>query len=169
MFCIENLVELLDLSDEMILAIMNKIKPRAILLYSMIGIKHIRLEQLALDQCHSIDLTSDYFDSLYEMLIQKFISSTLPCISNYIESLTIDIEHIQDLDRIARTIHGKNCLNNLKHLKIMAGRLHCDTEGNFRTSKLYLIVLFLFEYIHFIRQKLTLFRISVFWKSYPND
>jgi hypothetical protein len=59
-FCIENLVELLDLPDEMILTIMNKIKHRPILLYSMIGIKNIRLEQLALDQCHSIDLTSDY-------------------------------------------------------------------------------------------------------------
>jgi hypothetical protein len=79
LFCIENLVELLDLPDEIILAIMNKIKPRAILLYSMIGIKNIRLEQLALDQCHSIDLTSDYFVSWSdEMLIQKFISFTLP-------------------------------------------------------------------------------------------
>ena len=77
MFCIENLVELLDLPDELILAIMNKIKPRAILLYSMIGIKNIRFEQLALDQCHSIDLTSDDFDSSYEMFIQKLIDHLL--------------------------------------------------------------------------------------------
>jgi hypothetical protein len=125
----------------------------------MIGIKNIRLEQLALDQCHSIDLTSDYFDSPYEMLIQEFISFTLPCIFNYIESLTINIIHIPDLDHIIKKIDDKNCLNNLKHLKIMAGRLYCDTEVPFRTSKLYLIVLFLFEYIHLIRQKLTLFMI----------
>lgn len=169
MFCIENLVKLLDLPDEMILAIMNKIKPRAILLNSMIGIKNIRLEQLALDQCHSIDLTYDYFDSSYEILIQQFISFTLPCIFNYIESLTINIVHIQDLDDITKTIYDKNCLNNLKHLKIMAGRSYCNTGEHFRTGKLYLIVLFLFKYIHLIRQKLTSFIISVFWKSYPND
>ncbi len=155
MFSIENLVELLDLPNEMILAIMNKINPRPILLYSMIGIKNIRLEQLALGQCHSIDLTYDYFDYSYEMLIQQFISFTLPCIFNYIESLTIDIGHIQHLDRIVKIIDDKTCLNNLKHLKIMVGRSYCDTEIPFRARKLYLIVLFLFEYIHLIRQKLT--------------
>ena len=144
MFCIENLVELLDLPDEMILSIMNKIKPRPILLNSMIGIKNIRLEQLARDQCHSIDLTSDYFDSPYEIFIQKFISFTLPCIFNYIESLTIDIVHIRDLDHITKTIHDKNCLNNLKHLKIMVGRFHCNRKIPLRAYKLYLIVLFLF-------------------------
>ncbi len=136
MFCIENLVELLDLSDEMILAIMNKIKPRAILLYSMIGTKNIRLEQLALDQCHSIDLTSDYFDSLYdERIIEEFIYFTLPSIFNYIQSLTINIQHIRDLNDIEKTIR-ENYLNNLKHLKIMGGRLHCDPPIGFRTSKL---------------------------------
>ncbi|CAF3595043.1 unnamed protein product [Rotaria socialis] len=129
----KNLVELLDLPDEMILAIMNKIKPRAILLYSMIGIKNIRLEQLALGQCHSIDLTSDYCDSQYEILIEEFISFTLPCVFNYIESLTINIVHIQDLDHIAETIRDRSCFNNLKHLKIMAGRLKCTTEAPFRT------------------------------------
>ena len=170
LFCIENLVELLDLPDEIILAIMNKIKPRAILLYSMIGIKNIRLEQLALDQCHSIDLTSDYFDSRDdEMLIQEFISFTLPCIFNYIQSLTIDIRHIPCLSGIEKAIRDKKCLNNLKHLKIMAGRFYCNTYVPFRTSKLYLIVPFFFEYIHLIRQKLFSFMISVFWKSYPNN
>ncbi|CAF1490874.1 unnamed protein product [Rotaria sordida] len=93
----KNLVELLDLPDEIILAIMNKIKPRPMLLYSMIGIKNIRLEQLALEQCHSIDLTSDCFDSSYEMFIYEFISFTLPCIFNYIKSLTIDNVHVQHL------------------------------------------------------------------------
>jgi hypothetical protein len=154
LFFIENLVELLDLPDEMILAIMNKIQPRGILLYSMIGTKNIRLEQLALDQCHSIDLNSDYFVSWNDrMLIEGFILDTLPCIFNYIESLTINFEHISHLNHIAETIlYKKKCLNNLKHLKIMAGRLHCNTEEPFRSSKLYLSVLFLFEYIHLIRQ-----------------
>ncbi|CAF1431173.1 unnamed protein product [Rotaria sordida] len=130
----KNLVELLDLPDEIILAIMNKIKPRPILLYSMIGIKNIRLEQLALEQCHSIDLTSDCFDSSYEMFIYEFISFTLPYIFNYIKSLTIDIVHVQHLNYIQKTIYDENYLNNLKHLKIMAGRLHCDIGGPFRAG-----------------------------------
>ena len=121
MFCIENLVELLDLPDEMILAIMNKIKPRAILLYSMIGIKNIRLEQLALGQCHSIDLTSDYFNTPYQTDIEELLSTTLPSIFNYIESLTIDICIYACLDHINAAIDAQNCLNNLKHLKIMNG------------------------------------------------
>ena len=152
MFSIENIVELLDLPDEMILSIINKIKPRPILLYSMIGIKNIRLEQLALDQCHSIDLLSGDFDSSYEMFIQKFISFILPCIFNYIQSLTIDILHIRNLNHITKTIHNKNFLNNLKHLKIMVGHFHCNRKMPFRAGKLYLIVLFLFKYIHLIRQ-----------------
>ncbi|CAF0789076.1 unnamed protein product [Rotaria sordida] len=103
---------------------MNKIQPRAVLLYSMIGTKNIHLEQLALDQCHSIDLTSDYFGSPYEMIIREFILSTLPCIFNYIESLTVNLVHISSLYQLVKRIDDKSCLNNLKHLKIMAGRLH---------------------------------------------
>ncbi|CAF1411759.1 unnamed protein product [Rotaria sp. Silwood1] len=106
---------------------MNKIQPRAVLLYSMIGTKNIHLEQLALDQCHSIDLTSDYFGSPYEMIIQEFILSTLPCIINYIESLAINLVHIPSLYQLVKRIDDKSCLNNLKHLKIMAGRLHRNT------------------------------------------
>jgi hypothetical protein len=160
LFCIENHVELLDLPDEMILAIMNKIKQRPILLYSMIGIKNIRLEQLALGQSHSIDLTSDYFDISYkyQKFIEKFILFTLPCIFNHIKSLTIDIIHIRHLDYMTEEMKNKNCLNNLKHLKIMAGRLNSHAGISLR-SNLYLIVLFLFEYIHLIRQKLTRFMI----------
>jgi hypothetical protein len=161
LFCIENHVELLDLPDEMILAIMNKIKQRPILLYSMIGIKNIRLEQLALGQSHSIDLTSDYFDTSYkyEKFIRKFISFTLPSMFNHIKSLTIDIIHIRHLDYMTEEMKNKNCLKNLKHLKIMAGRLNCYAGISFRTGNLYLIVLFLFEYLHLIRQKLTRFMI----------
>lgn len=99
------------------------------------------MEQLALDQCHSIDLTFDSFDSSYEIHIQNFIFFTLPYIFNYIESFTIDMLHIQDLNHIDKIINKKSCFNNLKHLKIMAGRLHCRTIITFRTSKLYLIFL----------------------------
>jgi hypothetical protein len=120
----------------MILAIMNKIKHRPILLYSMIGIKNIRLEQLALGQCHSIDLTCDYFDTSYEYekFIRKFILFTLPCIFNHIKSLTIDIIHVSALDGMTQRMKNKTCLNNLKHLKIMAGRLNCNTGIHFRTG-----------------------------------
>ena len=122
----------------------------------MIGIKNIRLEQLALDQCHSIDLTYDDSDCSSEWIIQKFIYDFLPSNFNYIESLTIDVMYMELIDNIIKYKYryNENCLN-LKHLKLMAGRLHCDMEPPFRHGKLYLIVHFLFEYTHFIRQKLT--------------
>ncbi|CAF3580053.1 unnamed protein product, partial [Rotaria sp. Silwood2] len=63
-------VQLLDLPDELILIIMNKIKPRMLLLSSIITIGNHRLEQLVLDKCHSIDLTFDYVQSPYETVIQ---------------------------------------------------------------------------------------------------
>jgi hypothetical protein len=146
---------LLDLPDELILAIMNKIKPRAILLYSMIGIENIRLEQLALDQCHSIDLTYNDSDCSSEWIIEKFIYNILPCILNYSESLTIYFMYMELIDNITRYKYryNENGLN-LKHLKLMGGRLHSNIVPQFRHGKLYLIVHFLFEYTHFIRQKL---------------
>jgi hypothetical protein len=151
-FCIEAIVELLDLPDEMILAIMNKVKPRVMLLSSIIGIENNRLEQLALDQCHSIDLTFDYYHSPYEMLIKEWISCTLPCIFNYIESLAINLPRMPRLARVVRTIDDKDCMN-LKHFKLMGGRLHINTGTPFTTSKLYIILLYLFKHI---RQKLIL-------------
>ncbi|CAF2862057.1 unnamed protein product [Rotaria sp. Silwood2] len=62
-------VQLLDLPDELILMIMNKVKPKVLLLCSIIALGNNRLEQLALEKCHSIDLTIDYFQSLYESLM----------------------------------------------------------------------------------------------------
>ncbi len=156
LFCIENLVELLDLPDELILAIMNKIKHRVILLYSMIGTKNIRLEQLALDQCHSMDLTYYDSDCSFEWIIRRFIYDFLPSNFNYIESLTINVMYMELIDNITtyKYRYNENCLK-LKHLKLMGGRSHRDMEPQFRHRKLYLIVHFLFEYTHFIRQKLT--------------
>ena len=135
---------------------MNKIKPQVILLYSMIGIKNIRLEQLALDQCHSIDLTYNDSDCSSEWIIRKFIYDFLPSNFNYIESLTINVMYMKLIDNITtyKYRYNENCLN-LKHLKLMGGRLHSNMELQFRHRKLYLIVHFLFGSTHFIRQKLT--------------
>jgi hypothetical protein len=140
LLCIENLVELLDLPDELILTIMNKIKPQVILLYSMIGIKNIRLEQLALDQCHSIDLTYNDSDCSSEWIIENFIYDFLPSNFNYIESLTINVMYMKLIDNTIRHKYryNENCLN-LKHLKLMGGRLHCDMDSQFRHGKLYRI------------------------------
>jgi hypothetical protein len=118
----------------MILAIMNKVKPRELLLYSIIGIEHNRLEQLALDQCNPIDLTFDYHP--HEILVKELISYTLPCIFNYIESLTINAVWLQDFIDAVQRIDDENCLN-LKHLKIMGGRLYNNTGTPYTTGKLY--------------------------------
>ena len=156
LFCIENLVELLDLPDELILTIMNKIKPQVILLYSMPGIKNIRLKQLALDQCHSIDLTYNDSDCSCEWIIRKFIHDFLPSNFHYIESLTINVMYMQLIDDTIRDKYryNKNCLN-LKHLKLMGGRLHDDIKPLFRHRKLCRVVHFLFESTHFIREEWT--------------
>ena len=66
------MVHLLDLPDELILAILNKVKPHVLLLCSIITVGNNRLEQLALDKCQAIDLTLDYSQSLDESLFQRF-------------------------------------------------------------------------------------------------
>ncbi|CAF3071191.1 unnamed protein product, partial [Rotaria sp. Silwood2] len=68
----KDIVELVDLPDELILIIMNKVKPKVLLLCSIITIGNNRLEKLVLDKCDSIDLTFDYFQSPYKCLIQRF-------------------------------------------------------------------------------------------------
>ncbi|CAF1259610.1 unnamed protein product [Rotaria sordida] len=55
-----HVVELVDLADELILYIMNKINPRMLLLCSMIDIDNNHLEALGFDRCHSIGLTFHY-------------------------------------------------------------------------------------------------------------
>ncbi|CAF4407326.1 unnamed protein product [Rotaria sp. Silwood2] len=132
----KNIVELLNLPDEMILSIMNKVKPRELLLYSIIGIGNNRLEQLALDQCHSIDLTFDYCHSPHEIIIKQLISSTFVCIFNSIESLSINVKHLPRLVHMAKTIDDKNCLN-LKYLKIMAGRFYSNTGTPYTIDSYY--------------------------------
>ncbi|CAF1556751.1 unnamed protein product, partial [Rotaria sordida] len=50
---------------------MNKIKPQVLLVCSTITVGNNRLEQVALDKCHSIDLTFDYFQSPHQSVIQR--------------------------------------------------------------------------------------------------
>ncbi|CAF4399062.1 unnamed protein product [Rotaria socialis] len=114
-------IELVDLSDELILIIMNKVKPKVLLLCSIITVGNNRLEELALDKCHSIDLTFDYFRSPYQNLIQRFYSHVLPCIINNVQSLTLNIQHIPNISTFAER-NSNEILPNLTHLKIMMGR-----------------------------------------------
>ncbi|CAF0810250.1 unnamed protein product [Rotaria sordida] len=119
-------VQFLDLPDELILIIMNKVKSRVLLLNSIITIGNNRLEQLALDNCHSIDLTFDYVQSPYETLIQRFYSHIMPHIIDNIQSLTINIRHIPDIITFAQKNYN-GTLPNLTHLKIMIGRQYDQT------------------------------------------
>ncbi|CAF3597026.1 unnamed protein product [Rotaria sp. Silwood1] len=128
-----NVVQLLDLPDELILAIVNKIKPRLLLLCSIIDIGNNRLEQLALDKCHSIDLTFDYFKSSHKLRFKRSYSHVMSRISNQIQSLTFDILHIRDLANFAE----QNCngtLLNLTHLKITIGRQYHETGTPYTLS-----------------------------------
>lgn len=62
-FCsTEDTVQLLDLPNDLILAIMNKVVPHVLLLCSIIDIGNNRLKQLAFDKCQTIDLTFDFYN-----------------------------------------------------------------------------------------------------------
>jgi hypothetical protein len=110
----------------MILAIMNKIKPQVLLLCSIIGIGNIRLEQLALNRCYSIDLIFDYLYSPYESLMDHFYCCILPRISNNIQSLALNIKHLSDFNSIVQK-HSDEILFNLTHLKINLRYFHHKT------------------------------------------
>ena len=113
-------VELLDLPDELILAIMKKVHPQVLFLCSMVGIRNNRLERLAFDKCHSIDLTCDYFPSSYKLVMKQFYFDVMPRIKHDIKSLTIKLDQISFI----KTFVEKKCnktLPNLTHLKIMLG------------------------------------------------
>ncbi|CAF1148284.1 unnamed protein product [Rotaria sordida] len=115
-----NVIELVDLPDELILFIMKKVNPRMLLLCSMIGIGNNRLEALAFDICHSIDLTFDYPQAPHRSFRRRFFSHVMPRISYDIQSLRINLNHIQSI----KTFVENNCngtLPNLTHLKIMLG------------------------------------------------
>jgi hypothetical protein len=123
---------------------MNKVKPRELLLCSIITIGNNRLEQLALDKCHSIDLTFDYVQSLYQSLIQRFYSHVMPRVINNIQSMTLNTRHIPDLITFAKQ-NSNGTLPNLTHLKIMMGRQFNQTGTPYtldKHSKLLLSIFF---------------------------
>jgi hypothetical protein len=53
----------------------------------MIKIGNYRLEQLAFDRCHSIDLTFDYFRTPHRLPTKRFYSDLMPHIIHDIKSL----------------------------------------------------------------------------------
>ncbi len=114
---------------------MNKVKPHAILLCSIIDTGNDRLEELALDKCHSIDLSFDYHYAPHELLFKRFFSDVLPRIYNNIQSLTLSLKHLLHIDAAVKAIDSKS-LPNLRHPKIFAGRRRHYTGTPFTISEL---------------------------------
>ncbi len=126
---------MLDLPDELILAILRKVHPRVLLLCSMINIGNQRLEQLAFDRCDSVDLTFHYSQASHKLLIRRFYSHVMPRIYHDIRSLSINICDTSSI----KTVLENNCngiLPNLVHLKIMLGAKLAETGVPFTLSKL---------------------------------
>ncbi|CAF2749896.1 unnamed protein product [Rotaria sp. Silwood2] len=122
----KDVIELVDLPDELILFIMKKVNPRVLLLCSMIGIGNNRLEALAFDRCHSIDLTFDYPQAPHRSFLRQFYSHVMSRISYDIQSLTINLNQVPSI----KTFVKNNCngiLPNLTHLKIMLGAKQAKT------------------------------------------
>ncbi|CAF1561873.1 unnamed protein product [Adineta steineri] len=113
--------ELLDLPDEMILAIINRVKPKFLLLCSLIGTGNNRLERIVLEKSHSLDLTFDYYKSPYEAFMKRFYAHAMPCIYNNIQFLAFNLQHLIDISTFAEENCGGN-FPNLTHLKIMIGK-----------------------------------------------
>ncbi|CAF2677437.1 unnamed protein product [Rotaria sp. Silwood2] len=130
----KDVVELLDLPDELILAIMKKVDPQVLFLCSMIDIGNKRLEQLAFDRCHSIDLTFDYFRAPHQLFIERFYSYVMPRISHDIQSLTINLHHISSIKTFENNCN--KTLPNLTHLKIMMGAKLSKTGIPYTIGKL---------------------------------
>ncbi|CAF3679193.1 unnamed protein product [Rotaria sp. Silwood1] len=129
-------VELLDLTDELIIAIMKKVNPQVLFLCAMIGFGNNRLEKLAFYRCHSIDLTFDYFRvPELKLLMKRFYSDVMPRAIHDIKSLTINLYQISCM----KTLVDSNCngtLPNLTHLTIMLGTKHSKTGIPYTISKL---------------------------------
>jgi hypothetical protein len=140
-FCADNVVELCDLPDELILMILNKVKPKVLLLSSIVNIGNDRLEKLALEKSHSIDLTFDYCLLPYQYLLRRFASHVMPCIINNIQSLTLNIHRLPYISHLAER-NSNGILPNLTHLKIMMYRPTSRTDTSFTLGKLLLSMIF---------------------------
>ena len=104
-FSPEEMPGLLDLPDEMILAIFNQVKPEMI--FSMIGTGNTRLEQLALSKCHIIDFTLNSYHHQRGPAVGRFYLYVLPYISNHFQSLTLNLTYLLHVDTIVRSSIGK--------------------------------------------------------------
>ncbi|CAF2079039.1 unnamed protein product [Rotaria magnacalcarata] len=82
-----DIMELLDLPDELLLAIMKKINPQGLFLFSIINIGNYCLEQFTFNRSHSIGLTFDYFRALHKLLMKIFYSDAMPRIVHDIKPL----------------------------------------------------------------------------------
>ena len=122
----KGVVQLLDLPDELLLNILKKVDSQVILLCSMIDIDNHRLEQLAFDRCHSIDLSARCYQTKYRSLKHKFFSAVMPRIFHDIHSLTITYDHMWSM----KTFIEQNCngtLPNLTHLKFLLDLRHAKS------------------------------------------
>ena len=122
----EGVVQLLDLPDELLLNILKKVDCQASLLCSMIDIGNDRLEQLAFDRCHSIDLSSYFYQAKHRSLKNKFYSYVMPRICHDIRSLTITHQHISSMKTFIDQNYNAT-LPNLTHLKFLLGPTNSKT------------------------------------------
>ncbi|CAF3349251.1 unnamed protein product [Rotaria socialis] len=83
----KDIVEPFGLPDELILVIMKKVNPQVLFLFSIISIGNYRLEQLAFNRSHSIDLNFDYFRLPHELPMKRFYFNVMPRIIHDIKSL----------------------------------------------------------------------------------
>ncbi len=117
---------------------MKKVNPQMLFLCSMINIGNHRLEQLAFDSCHSIDLTFDFFRAPHLSLMKQFYSHVMPRIGHDIQSLTIYLRHIPSI----RTVVDNNfsgTLQNLTHIKILLGAQYAKTNIPYTIGNLWMI------------------------------
>ena len=104
----------MDLPDELILAIMKKVNPQVLFICCMINIGNHRLEQLAFDRCHSIDLTFDFFRAPHRSVMKRFYTHVMPRIGHDIKSLTIHLRHIPSIRTVVEN-NFNGTLPNLTH------------------------------------------------------
>ena len=126
--------ELLDLSDELILAIMKKVHPQVLFLCSMVDIGNDRLERLAFDTCHSFDLTCDYPSNSYKLVMKKLYFNVMPRIIHEIRSLRIKFHQISFVNTFVKK-RGIGTPRNLTHLKIILGAKHGRTNIAYTLGK----------------------------------
>ncbi|CAF1111137.1 unnamed protein product [Rotaria sordida] len=115
---------------------MNKVNPHVLLLCSMIDIGNHRLEELAFNRCHSIDLTFCYIGTPYRPFIRRFCSHVMPRISHHIQSLTINLSQISYIKTFAEN-NFNGTFPNLTHLKIMLGVKQAKTGIPYTSSQLH--------------------------------